>query len=117
MLCRGECLIRFNAEKSNMQENRITIDLENPGTREEIEAANLQDEQFQRNSAWLQAHIAEVYGEHRGKSICVAGQQLFVGDSAREAVDKAVAAHPEDKGLLLRYIYKEKVARIYDLRR
>ncbi len=98
-----------------MEENRIVVEFEDSDTPEEIAAAHEQREQFERNSAWLQAHIAEVYGSHRGKIICIAGQELFVGDTTREAVAKAMAAHPEDKGLLTRYIYKEKAARIYAL--
>jgi hypothetical protein len=100
-----------------MEENRVVIEFENSDSPEEIAAARQQSEQFDRNSAWLQAHIAEVYGSNRGKVICIAGQELFVGDTTREAVAKATAAHPEDKGLLTRYIYKEKAARIYALPR
>jgi hypothetical protein len=76
-------------------------------------AANKQREQFDRNSDWLEAHIPEVYSKHRGKCICIAGQELFVADTVTEAVAKARAAHPEDQGLFTRYIPKEKVARIY----
>ncbi len=47
-------------------------------TAEEAAAANRQREQFDRNSDWLQAHIPEVYSKHRGKCICIAGQELFV---------------------------------------
>jgi hypothetical protein len=66
-----------------------------------------------RNSAWLQAHIAEIYSQHRGKCICVAGEELFVGDTVHEVMALAKAAHPEDDGALLRYIPKEKLERIY----
>ena len=72
-------------------------------------------EQFDRNSNWLQAHIPEVYSQHRGKSICVAAQELFVADSAKEAIAKAQAVHPEEEGVLTRYIPKEKMPRVYAL--
>ena len=72
-------------------------------------------EQFDRNSDWLQAHIPEVYSQNRGKSICVAGQELFVADSAKEAIAKARAVHPEEEGVLTRYIPKEKMLRVYAL--
>lgn len=62
---------------------------------------------FERNSAWLQAHAAEVYA-HRGKFIAVAGQQLFVSDTIQGAVAQARAAHPDDTGLLTRYIPAEQ---------
>ncbi len=91
------------------------IMIEETMTAEEAAAAQKQDEQFKRNSDWLQAHIPEVYSKHRGKCICIAGQELFVSDSVEEAVAKAKAAHPGDQGLFTRYIPKDKVARIYAL--
>lgn len=69
--------------------------------------------QSERNSAWLQAHANEIYTQHRGKFIVVAGEELFVGDTPSEAHSLAKAAHPEDKGSLSRYIYPKKTARIY----
>jgi hypothetical protein len=84
---------------------------------EELAKARAQDERFERNSAWLQAHIAEVYSRYRGKCICIAGEELFVADTPQEVIDLASAAHPEDNGKLLRYIPKEKVARVYAHRR
>jgi hypothetical protein len=80
---------------------------------EELAKARVQDERFERNSAWLQAHIVEVYSRYRGKCICIAGEELFVADTPQEVIDLASAAHPEDNGKLLRYIPKEKVARVY----
>jgi hypothetical protein len=80
---------------------------------EELAKAHAQRDRFDRNSAWLQAHIAEIYSRHRGKCICVAGGEVFVADSPEEALALATAAHPEDDGRFLRYIPQEKVARIY----
>jgi hypothetical protein len=79
----------------------------------EIATAKQQREQFRRNADWLQAHVPEVYSRHRGKYICVAGQALFVADTAPEAVGAARKAYPEDDGVLLRYIPREKMERIY----
>jgi hypothetical protein len=70
-------------------------------------------ERFRKNSDWLQAHIPEVYSQHRGKCICVAGQELFVAYTAPEVIAMARKAHPEDDGFLLRYIHREKMPRIY----
>ena len=58
---------------------------------EETAAAEKQREQFNRNSDWLQAHIPEVYSKHRGKCICIAGQELFVAESpgGRRQIGKA----------------------------
>jgi hypothetical protein len=61
----------------------------------------------------LQAHIPEVYSRYRGKCICVAGEELFVAETPEEVIAMAEAAHPEDDGSLIRYIPKEKMARIY----
>jgi hypothetical protein len=74
--------------------------------------ANALAEQYDRNWAWLEAHASEVYS-HRGKMICIAGQELFVGDTVEEVLAWAKANHPEDKGRLTRYIPKERGPRIY----
>ncbi len=66
--------------------------------------------QAQRNSDWLQAHAHEIYTRHRGKFIVVAGEELFVGDTPEEALALARAAHPEDEGRIIRYIYPKKTA-------
>ena len=79
----------------------------------ELAEAQAQREQFDRNSAWLQAHASEIYSKYRGKCICIAGQELFVADTAREALAQATAAHPKDKGRFVHYIPKQKVPRIY----
>ena len=69
--------------------------------------------QADRNSAWLQAHVPEIYSQHRGKCICVAGEELFVADTPEEAFGRAKAAHPDDEGALSRYIPREKLERVY----
>jgi hypothetical protein len=94
-------------------EQRPTVVMEEVTDPEELAKARVQDERFERNSAWLQAHISEVYSQHRGKCICIAGEELFVADTPQEVIDLASAAHPEDNGKLLRYIPREKVARVY----
>ena len=98
-----------------MNRQRIPIVMEDVTDAEQLSQAHQQRERFNRNSAWLQAHITEVYARHRGKCICIAGEELFVGDTAREAIARAIAAHPEDDGWFTRYIPKDRVARIYAL--
>jgi len=56
-----------------MDNQRKPIVMEEVTDTEELLKARRQREQFDRNSAWLQAHIAEVYSTPRGKCICVAG--------------------------------------------
>ena len=95
-------------------DNRPTaIEMEEVTDANELAKAWQQRKQFDRNSAWLQAHISEIYTKHRGKCICIAGQELFVGDTVQDAVTQATTAHPDDAGWFTRYIPKEKVARIY----
>ena len=73
----------------------------------------MQREQFDRNAAWVQAHASDIYSKHRGQCICIAGEELFVAATAKEALALATAAHPDDKGRFVHYIPKDKVARIY----
>lgn len=93
------------------EQNRIVV--EEVTDPDELAKAHAQFERFDRNADWLQAHIPEVYSTHRGKCICVAGQELFVADTPCEVIALAKAAHPEDDGYLVRYIPLEKMARIY----
>ncbi len=80
---------------------------------EEIAKARAQHESYNRNLAWLNAHFKEVYTRHRGKFICVAGEELFVAATPKKVIALAKSAHPEDDGRLIRYIYPRKMARIY----
>ncbi len=91
----------------------IPITLDEITDPEEIARFRVQWEQTECNSAWLQAHAHEIYTQHRGKFIVVAGEELFVGDTPAEAHNMAKAAHPEDQGSISRYIYPKKMARIY----
>jgi hypothetical protein len=74
--------------------------------------AQQQQEQFRRNSAWLQVHASEVYSKYRGKCICVAGEELFVADTPNDALALGTASHPDDNGRFLRYIPRDRVSRI-----
>jgi hypothetical protein len=81
-----------------------------------LASANAQWEQAERNSEWLAAHAEKVYQAHRGRYICVAGQELFAADTVEEALAAAKAAHPEDRGVVRRFIPREGVERIYAIR-
>jgi hypothetical protein len=83
---------------------------------EELAAYKARQERFRRNSDWLEAHAAEAFA-HRGKFLCIAGEELFVGDDVLEVVARAKAAHPEDDGLFTRYVPVERGPRIYAHRR
>jgi len=82
----------------------------------EIAESRRREEHFARNWDWLEAHATEVYS-HRGKYICIAGQELYVGDSLQDVLAPAKAGHPEDEGILTRYIPKERGYRIYAVAR
>jgi hypothetical protein len=97
-----------------MAEASSTIVIEEERDPAAIRAAQAQCERFDRNWAWLEAHAKEVY-RHRGKVICVAGEELFVGDTSEDVLAKARAAHPDDDGRVTRMIPKERGARIYAL--
>jgi hypothetical protein len=99
-----------------MAENPVRLVLDEPITPEELAAFRARQARYDRNWDWLEAHAAEAYS-HRGKVLCVAGQQLFVADTVEEAVAQAKAAHPDDDGRLIRYVPKDRLERIYAHRR
>jgi hypothetical protein len=70
-------------------------------------------EKFDKNWAWLEAHIPELYESHRGKVICISGEDVFAADTAEKALAQAGHAHPEDEGRFTLYVPREKMARIY----
>jgi hypothetical protein len=79
----------------------------------ELAKARAQDERFARNWAWFESHASEIYASHRGKCVCIAGEEIFVADTAEEVLASAIAAHPEDDGRFNRIIPREKVTRVY----
>jgi hypothetical protein len=83
----------------------------------EMARARARGERFQRNLAWFSAHALEIGDAHRGKCICIAGEELFVADTPEQALALAKAAHPEDDGPFIHYIYRERMPRIYDHQR
>ena len=76
-----------------------------------------QDERARRNSAWLQAHWAELLPRARGRFVAVAGQEAFLADTPGEAWRLARAAHPEDDGVISQYVFPEGGPRVYANRR
>src|SRR5438552_5320591 len=64
--------------------------------------------QFDQNWLWFKPRAPEVYRIHRGKHVCVAGQELFVADTAEEALRLARSSHPEDQGFFFLYIPQER---------
>jgi hypothetical protein len=101
-------------KERKMVDQYIPITMEEVTDPEELTQARVRDARFARNSAWLQAPVTEIYRQYRGQCICVAGAELFVADTPEEALAQARAAHPEEDGsILIRYIPRQKIARIY----
>jgi len=51
-------------------------------------------EQDEADFQWLADHAAEIEENYKGKYVAVVNQELFVGDSVREARQKAAAKYP-----------------------
>jgi hypothetical protein len=83
----------------------------------EIAQFRARQEMFDRNWEWFKTQIPDVYEKHRGKCYCVAGQELFVGDTPEIVMAKAKAAHPDDGGRFTGYIPRVKAYRIYAINR
>ena len=79
----------------------------------EVERVLRQHEQAERNSDWLHSHWDELLPAALGKFVAVAGQEAFVADDSSAAYARAVAAHPDDKGVIVHYVRPEKGPRIY----
>ena len=92
-------------------DDSIQFSIEYPGP-EEMAQIRARLERCDRNWDWLEAHASEVYS-HRGTYICIAGQELFVGDVLQEVLARAKAAHPDDDGRITRFIPKERGPRIH----
>src|SRR2546428_43321 len=75
----------------------------------ELAKGQAQWERANQNWSWFQAHAPEIFVTHRGKCICVAGQELFVADTPQEVLALAKAAHPADDGRFTRYIPRERI--------
>ena len=79
----------------------------------ELAKARQQDERFERNWAWFTAQAEAIYRTHRGQCLCISGQELFLGATPAEAIEKAKAAHPDDDGRFTRIIPEEKMDSVF----
>jgi hypothetical protein len=68
-------------------------------------------EEFCRNQAWLEQHQEEVEGQALGQFLVVAGLQAFIAEKVQDAVAKARAAHPNETGMLIKYVPPRKPPR------
>jgi hypothetical protein len=79
----------------------------------EIARYREEHEQFVRNSDWLEGHWNQLLPQARGKFVAVAGQEAFLADKPEEARRLAETAHPNDKGIFVRYVLTHRGPRIY----
>jgi len=66
-------------------------------TPEQLAELELQRMHALRNQKWFADHATEIIERYAGQVVCIAGGELFVAATIREAEDKATAAHPEDR--------------------
>lgn len=99
-----------------MNEPKFTIEvIDDPVRNAKTRAAA---EAFGKNFDWLHSHWDDVLPTARGKYVAVTGQQAFIAEDWREAERLAREAHPDDKGMYVRFIRPDKGMRYYgDLRR
>ena len=64
------------------------------------------------NIAAFERFAPDIYRNMRDKFVCVAGGQLFSGDTVQEVLAASEAAFPDDNATVFRYIPKHKMARI-----
>jgi hypothetical protein len=84
---------------------------------QEVARSLAADEQARRNGDWLQAHWPDLVGQAHGQFVAVAGQQAYVAETMEAASALARAAHPEDRGVLVRSVGRIRGPRIYANRR
>ena len=94
-----------------------TVVMEEVTSPDEISRSRNRRAQFDRNWAWFSGRAAEVYQAHRGKIICVSGEELFVGATTAEVVAAARAAHPDDDGRFTLIVPPEPMERVYAAQR
>lgn len=70
-------------------------------------------EAYLRNEAWLDVHREELFPQAGGKVVAVAGQEAFLADTAEAALAVAHATHPEDPGVVCRYLSPDRGPKIY----
>lgn len=98
--------------------NPAPLVLETPEISEEERGANIAaNEEFKKNVAWWNARVKEIRDEHTGKFVCVAGQELFVGDDPIDVMARAKAAHPSSGGFVSLYLSPQRGPKIHAHRR
>jgi hypothetical protein len=100
-----------NLEGTLVQEPKLTVELNDDPVH--YEKARAQHERAMRNSEWLASHWSDLLPGAEGRFVAVAGQQAFVADTGTDARAMAKKAHPEDDGVIVRFVRKDNYPRIY----
>lgn len=68
-------------------------------------------ERARKNHRWFGQHSEQIGREHAGRHVCVAGEELFVGDDPKEVYERAKAAHPDDvEAIVSKYVRPDRRA-------
>jgi hypothetical protein len=70
-------------------------------------------EAFRNNVEWFGARAKEIRDAHTGKLICVADEELFVGDDPVDVMTRAKAAHPTSGGFFSLRLSTHRGPKIY----
>jgi len=70
-----------------------------PESPEEIAKHKERRQIFRRNSKQFESMIQELYAKYSGKYVCVSGGQVFVADTAKQALELARTAYPDEYGV------------------
>jgi hypothetical protein len=92
---------------------RVTVIFEEEPAPQELADFRETMQQFHSNSKWLSQHWKELLPQASGKYVAVAGQEAFIGDTHQEARNRALAAHPEDRGAFSQFVRPGKGPRVY----
>ena len=79
----------------------------------QLHAFRIQREKYDRNWKWFQNQVVELGRSIFGKNVCVSNGEIFVAETAKEALEMAKAAHPEDCGRFVYWFPSHRLPRIY----
>jgi len=56
---------------------------------------------FTKDEAWIHGHFEEIVDQYAGRYVAVANEELFVGDTFREVLEKARLKYPDTEPSVL----------------
>jgi hypothetical protein len=72
---------------------------------EELQLFKKDEEDYE----WFSSHAQEIETQYRGKFVAVINQQVFVGESWKDAQGKAKSAYPDREPIIEHIPWKRKV--------